>query len=131
MDTVRTPMREKNLQAGAAAQHRENEDRYRSMIAMRRIAQPSEIADAVLCVNATSSIAALRRGGTMVGEVHSYQRRGWRVPAVNRAHTVGHTVPTVHRDYPAPSASALSSSTRASCGGDPTVYDGQRHQAAV
>ena len=45
---IRTPMLEKNLQAGSAEQRQEHEDRYRSMIAMRRIGEPSEIADAVL-----------------------------------------------------------------------------------
>jgi NAD(P)-dependent dehydrogenase (short-subunit alcohol dehydrogenase family) len=45
---IRTPMLEKNLAAGSAAQRQEHEDRYRSMIAMRRIGEPSEIADAVL-----------------------------------------------------------------------------------
>ncbi|QIM19954.1 SDR family oxidoreductase [Phycicoccus sp. HDW14] len=45
---IRTPMLERNLQACTAAQRQEREDRYRSMIAMRRIGEPSEIADAVL-----------------------------------------------------------------------------------
>ncbi len=45
---IRTPMLEKNLQAGSAAQRQEHEARYRSMIAMRRIGEPGEIADAVL-----------------------------------------------------------------------------------
>lgn len=45
---IRTPMLEKNLQADSPAQRREHEERYRSMIAMGRIGEPSEIADAVL-----------------------------------------------------------------------------------
>lgn len=45
---IRTPMLEKTLRAGSAAQRQEHEDRYRSMIARRRVGEPREIADAVL-----------------------------------------------------------------------------------
>ncbi len=45
---IRTPMLEKNLRDGSAAQRQDREDRYRSMIAMRRIGEPREIADVVL-----------------------------------------------------------------------------------
>ena len=45
---IRTPMLEKNLQAASPAERQAHEDRYRSMIAMRRVGEPSEIADAVL-----------------------------------------------------------------------------------
>lgn len=45
---IRTPMLEKNLQAASPAERQAHEDRYRSMIAMRRIGEPSEVADAVL-----------------------------------------------------------------------------------
>ena len=45
---IRTPMLEKNLQADSQAQREEREERYRSIIAMRRVGEPSEIADAVL-----------------------------------------------------------------------------------
>ena len=41
-------MLEKNLRDGSAAQRQDREDRYRSMIAMRRIGEPREIADVVL-----------------------------------------------------------------------------------
>lgn len=45
---ILTPMLEKNPQSEPAADRQEHEDRYRSMIAMRRIDEPSEIADVVL-----------------------------------------------------------------------------------
>lgn len=52
---IRTPMLEENLQAGSPARREEHEDRYRSMIAMRRIGEPSEIADAVLWLSSPRS----------------------------------------------------------------------------
>jgi NAD(P)-dependent dehydrogenase (short-subunit alcohol dehydrogenase family) len=52
---IRTPMLEKNLQAASSAERQAHEDRYRSMIAMRRIGEPSEVADAVLWLCSSGS----------------------------------------------------------------------------
>ena len=57
---IRTPMLEKNLEADSDAQREAHEERYRSMIAMRRIGEPSEIAETVLwlCSPASSYVTA-------------------------------------------------------------------------
>jgi NAD(P)-dependent dehydrogenase (short-subunit alcohol dehydrogenase family) len=45
---IRTPMLEKNLQGATNADRQEREAQYHSMIAMRRIGEPREVAEAVL-----------------------------------------------------------------------------------
>jgi NAD(P)-dependent dehydrogenase (short-subunit alcohol dehydrogenase family) len=52
---IRTPMLEKNLQGDSDADSQEREDRYRSLIAMRRIGEPHEIAQAVLWLSSPRS----------------------------------------------------------------------------
>src|SRR4051794_3416351 len=52
---IRTPMLEKNLAAPTAAERQERKDRYHSMIAMRRIGEPREVADAVLWMSSPRS----------------------------------------------------------------------------
>lgn len=45
---IMTPMLEQNLRATTPAEKQERIDRYESLIAMRRIGQPQEVADTVL-----------------------------------------------------------------------------------
>ena len=52
---IRTPMLEKNLHSANETEAQERLDRYNSMIAMRRIGEPTEIADAVLWLSSPRS----------------------------------------------------------------------------
>ncbi len=52
---IRTPMLERNLRADTAEGRRANEARYESAIALHRIGEPSEIADAVVWLSSRQS----------------------------------------------------------------------------
>ncbi len=52
---IRTPMLEKNLTAASESERQAREARYQSLIAMGRIGEPAEVADAVLWLSSSRS----------------------------------------------------------------------------